>query len=105
MINPEKNLIQRVRVITIALVTIIGFATMAMKPAAAPFDHQYGVTETADGTQWEIRADVTDPTSSYICNDSFNTACKIGSNLNLSPGDLIPKDESQILQNGRFEPL
>ena len=105
MINPEKNLIQRVRVITIALVTIIGFATMAMKPAAAPFDHKYGVRETADGTQWEIRADVTDPASTFTCADGFNTACTIGSNLNLSPGDRIPVDESQTLQKGLFAPF
>ncbi|MET1055513.1 MAG: hypothetical protein ABWY16_09410 [Pedobacter sp.] len=105
MISNKANLLQRVRVITIALVTIVGFGTIAMKPTQASFQHQYGVAETADGSQWEIQADVTDPTSSYICNDGFNTACEIGSNLNLSPGDLIPKDESQTLQKGRFEPL
>ncbi|CAM3951625.1 hypothetical protein SAMN06265348_104126 [Pedobacter westerhofensis] len=97
----KANLLQRVRVITIALVTIIGLGTIAMKPAAAPFDHEYGVAETASGTEWIIQADVTDPTSEYDCRASTK-ACTVGSTSTLNPGDVIPINESQILGIGIF---
>lgn len=103
MLILKKNLLQRVRVITIALVALIGFGTMAMKPASAPFDHTYGVAETAGGTEWVIQADVTNQSESYTCSDGFNTACTIGTDANLNPGDQVPIDESQVLQKGLFE--
>jgi len=98
----KANLLQRVRVITIALVTIIGLGTSAMKPAAAPFDHTYGVALTANGTEWIIQADVTDPASDYGCTGN-STACTIGSNTVLNPGVKIPKDDSIVIRSGIFE--
>lgn len=104
MLHQEVNLLERVRVITITLVTIIGFGTIAMKPAVAPFDHIYGVAETADGTHWEIKADVTSPTSvDYECTASQVGACIIGSNSVLNKGDEIPINTSQVIRAGLFQ--
>lgn len=103
MLVLNKNLLQRVRVITIALVTIVGFGTIAMKPAAARFDHIYGVVETDNGTAWEIRADVTDASSDdYQCINITNNACSIGSDSALNIGDQIPVNEAQIIKRGLF---
>ncbi|SEB04966.1 hypothetical protein [Pedobacter hartonius] len=105
MLVQTTNLLQRVRVITIALVTIIGFGTMAMKPAAAPHNFTYGVAETAGGLNWQIRSDATGQIKGldYICEGEANRTCIIFSNATLNPGDLVPKDPALIASPGRFE--
>lgn len=106
MIVEKSNLLQRVRVVMIALVAIIGFGTMAMKPDVRAA-HTYGVAETAGGTNWEIQSDVTGQIqdSDYDCNKNFNTTCTISLDAVLHNGDLVSKDTpiaSSI--RGRFEP-
>jgi len=104
MLIQTTNLLQRVRVITIALVAIIGFGTMAMKPAAATFAHTYGVAETAGGLNWEIRADVTGlPPFGYNCDFApHNPACLILSDSNYSAGQQIPINSETVEGRGNF---
>lgn len=101
MITQKSNLLQRVRVVMIALVAIIGFGTMAMKPDVRAA-HTYGVAETANGLNWRILADVTDPSSDYGCLTTSNTACTISTNTQFNSGDVVPKNPVLIKEAGRF---
>lgn len=102
MLVEKSNLLQRVRVVMIALVAIIGFGTMAMKPDVRAA-HTYGVAETSNGLNWEIVADVTDPSSNFRCRDVANSVCTITSDQTLNPGDVIPKTSATPKELGRFQ--
>lgn len=101
MLVEKSNLLQRVRVVMIALVAIIGFGTMAMKPDVRAA-HTYGVAETSGGLNWLIVADVTDPSSDYSCREVANSVCTITSDNAFNTGDLVPKDPALIDSQGKF---
>lgn len=105
MITQKVNLLQRVRVVMIALVAVIGFGTMAMKPDVRAAQ-TYGVAETTGGQDWRIVANVTGqaPGSDYDCNQDFSSTCTIRLDASLNNGDLVPKTTPVQSSQGRFEP-
>lgn len=105
MLVEKSNLLQRVRVVMIALVAVIGFGTMAMKPDVRAA-HTYGVAETSGGLNWRIVADVTGqtPDSDYDCNQNFNTTCTINLDASLDNGDLVSKTTPVNSTSGRYQP-
>jgi hypothetical protein len=102
MLTEKSNLLQRVRVVMIALVAVIGFGTMAMKPVERAA-HTYGVAETAGGLNWRIVADVTDPSSDYGCQDVANSVCTIASDQAFNINDLVAKTAATPNGLGRFQ--
>lgn len=106
MLVEKSNLLQRVRVVMIALVAVIGFGTMAMKPDVRAAQ-TYGVAETAGGQDWRIVANVTGqaPGSDYDCNQDFSSTCTIRLDAVLHDEDVIPKTTPVLSSiSGRYEP-
>ncbi len=103
MLTEKSNLLQRVRVVMIALVAVIGFGTMAMKPVEPLYAHTYGVAKTAAGLDWQIVADVTDQTpNDYDCSDAANSLCTIYTDATLAIGQTVPITPGQPGSPGRF---
>lgn len=105
MFKQKLNLFQRVRVMIVALVAIIGLGTMAMKPAEKAHNYTYGVAETASGTEWVIVADVTGQIKGqdYFCDGTPMSTCTIYSDSNISTGSKIPRNPEVALAPGIFE--
>lgn len=105
MLNNQKNLLQRVRVAMVAIVTIMGLGgALAMKAPSHQTSQTYGSFGLTTTGNHYITTESAVAAGSYSCNTS-TTACTVISSVApaLRNGNWeIPKVDASVNQQGTF---
>ncbi len=108
MVLQKRNLLQRVRIVFTALVTILGFGgAMAMKSESKQVAQTYGVYSQTTG-HYRVTQNPVVP-SNYDCNMAISTICTVQAEITpteTSPGSgvyQLSKNDASAGPQGRFE--
>jgi hypothetical protein len=95
MLNNKKNLLQRVRIMMVAIVTIMGIGSAFAMKAPSSLATTWNVVATV-GNDYVVTA------SAGSCNFNPETACTIKSEVAPDSQNHISKDDAALDRSGDF---